>query len=105
MSATWRRAPPGPPDRGLEEVRELVPEPVLDTRAESLGRRAGNRTRDVWAEQSFLEELCGGGAPRHHRGLVVAVERPGVEVHRPEDDGVIGDHDLRVHDCSRVLPD
>ena len=75
-------------------------------RARVPGCRLGApRAGDIRLEQPLLEQLRGLAAFRDQHELRVAVERPGVEVERAEADHIVGDHDLRVHDRSRELPD
>ena len=59
---------------------------------------AAMRTRDVRLEQPSLHRLGQPGVSGDHRDLRVSVERPGVEVHRPERDDVVGHDDLCVDD-------
>src|SRR4051812_32886365 len=102
---TWvAAAAPGGAPEALEEERQLVPEPALETSAHRRARLAALRTGDVGLEQPLLEERCCRRAPRDHRDLRVAVERPRVEVDGAEADGVVRDDDFGVDDRAGDLP-
>jgi hypothetical protein len=71
------------------------------TRRRPAPRRAG----DVGLEQPLLEQRRHFSAAREHHDLGIAVERPRVEVHRAEADGVVCHHRLGVHHGARQLPE
>src|SRR3954451_8776437 len=82
-------APAGSQARLRSEIeRELVPQPALEALTDPAGRLAAARAGDVAFEQALLEQRRERAAPRQHHDLRVAIEGPGVEVHRPEADDV-----------------
>src|SRR5215208_8231239 len=81
-----------------EVVGEPAPEPALELCRGARGGHAPLGACDVAPEQLLLEVPGQLSAAREQHQLGVAIERPGVEVHRAEADRVVGDDDLCVHD-------
>lgn len=71
---------------GSEKVRQFVPEPASGAVADPRRRSPRLRALDVRLEETLLEQPGSYGAAGDHRQLRVAVEGPGVEIHRAEAD-------------------